>query len=113
MSACRRRIWGGWGELRRTTTFNKRVPPALTAFAPGNTARTARRVGTLGRYVTARGRCGGFSRDLFMESQKDRSFRPKTSTRLNTWAYRFTIFKERSRSLTRDGLLDGPFKSFR
>jgi len=30
---------------------NKRVPPALTTFAPGNTARVASRVGTLERYL--------------------------------------------------------------
>jgi hypothetical protein len=38
-----------WVGMRRTTPCNKRVPPALTAFAPGNTARGASRVGTLGR----------------------------------------------------------------
>ena len=32
---------------RGVTSDNNRVPPALTAFAPGNTAREARRVGTL------------------------------------------------------------------
>lgn len=36
--------------------YNKRVPPALTTFAPGNTARGASRVGTLERYPHTRGR---------------------------------------------------------
>jgi len=37
-------------KMRRgVTSDNNRVPPALTAFAPGNTARGARRVGTLER----------------------------------------------------------------
>ena len=35
---------------------NKRVPPALTAFAPGHTARVASRVGTLERYLKAQER---------------------------------------------------------
>ena len=44
----------GWTSVRKTTTSNKRVPPALTSFAPGNTARGAGRVGTLERYAKAR-----------------------------------------------------------
>jgi len=39
----------GWRGSEQGTASNKRVPPALTALAPGNTARTARRVGTLER----------------------------------------------------------------
>ena len=40
-----------WAGARGTTPSNKRVPPALTAFAPENTALRARRVGTLKRYA--------------------------------------------------------------
>jgi len=39
---------GGLSAVRRIES-NKRVPPALTTFAPENTARRARRVGTLER----------------------------------------------------------------
>lgn len=38
------------------TAVNKRVPPSLTTFAPENTARKARRVGTLERYLPAEAR---------------------------------------------------------
>jgi len=51
MPACRDLCEVGGMIGQRTTTSNKRVPPALTAFAPGNTARKARRIGTLGRYM--------------------------------------------------------------
>ena len=42
----------------KLTSHNKRVPPALTAFAPGNTARSAGRVGTLERYMKSADRLG-------------------------------------------------------
>ena len=37
-------------DVAGASASNKRVPPALTAFAPENTARVASRVGTLERY---------------------------------------------------------------
>jgi hypothetical protein len=42
---------GGTGSIREAPSDNKRVPPALTTFAPENTARDASRVGTLERYT--------------------------------------------------------------
>jgi hypothetical protein len=41
----------GTAHCRAATSVNKRVPPALTTFAAGNTARVASRVGTLERYA--------------------------------------------------------------
>ncbi len=39
-----------WPRVGRATSHNNQLPPALSAFAPGNTARVASRVGNFERY---------------------------------------------------------------
>lgn len=52
---------------RVAPSHNNRVPPALTAFAPENTARGARRVGTLETLdVIVEGRVAGNSRQWLL-----------------------------------------------